>query len=279
MPHFATPTTVTKVPKTEQRPPVLSVRDVSVVREGRTTLDRVTLEIHDGERWVILGPNGCGKTTLLRLMSLHLHPSSGDVSVNGELLGTFDVRRVRTRLAHVSASFATELRPALTAHDAVMTAAHGALETWWHEYTDDHRAKATSCLDAMGIAHLAASPLSALSSGELQRVLIARALMCDPMALLFDEPTARLDLGGREHVVGILDGFARSHPRLPMITVTHHVDEIPVTTTHCALMRHGRIVSAGHVDDSLTSGALSDCFGMRLRLERRPNGRRTAYAI
>lgn len=277
MPHFATPTTVTKVPNHNQQAPVLGVRGVSVVREGRTTLDAVSLDVFNGERWVVLGPNGCGKTTLLRVMSLYLHPSSGVVSVNGSPLGTFDVRAVRTRLAYVSASFATELRPALAAHDAVVTAVHGALETWWHEYTDDHHARADACLKQMRIAHLSRSPLSDLSSGELQRVFIARALMCDPLVLLFDEPTARLDLGGREHVVGILDDFARMHPRLPTVTVTHHVDEIPVTTTHCALMRDGRIVSAGPIDDTLTGDSLSDCFAVRLRLETRPNGRRTAY--
>lgn len=267
------------MPNTDQRPSVLTVRNASVVREGRITLDSVSLDVHHGERWVILGSNGCGKTTLLRLLSLYLHPSSGDVLINGEALGTFNVRNVRPRLAYVSASFATELRPALTSHEAVMTAAYGALETWWHDYTDSDHARATSCLARMEVDHLTASPLSDLSSGELQRVLIARALMCDPLALLFDEPTARLDLGGREHVVGILDDFARSHQHLPMITVTHHVDEIPVTTTHCALMKNGRIIAAGLIDDTLTDANLSECFDMPLRIEYRPNGRRTAYAL
>lgn len=242
-------------------------------------LNRATITIHEGERWAILGPNGCGKTTLLRVLALYLHPSSGEVLVNNQRLGTFDVRSVRTRLAYVAASFATELRPALTAHEVVVTAAHGALETWWHEYSDEHHARADACLADMGISHLADSSLSTLSSGEVQRVLIARALMCDPIALLFDEPTARLDLGGREQVVGILDEFAHSHPQLPTVTVTHHVDEIPVTTTHCALMREGQIIAAGLIDDILTAESLSTCFDMKLKMEMRPNGRRVAYSL
>lgn len=269
---------MTQVPNPDQRVPVLSVVDASVVRDGRMVLDSVSITVHDGDRWVVLGPNGCGKTTLLRVMSLYLHPSRGEVCVGGAPLGTFDVRSVRARLAYVSASFATELRPALTAHEVVVTAVHGALETWWHDYGDPDHERADGCLAAMGIAHLSGSTLSTMSSGEVQRVLIARALMCDPLALLFDEPTARLDLGGREQVVGILDDVARSHRNVPTVTVTHHVDEIPVSTTHCALMRDGRIIAAGPVDETLTAVSLSECFGMDLVLEHRANGRRTAHA-
>jgi len=104
-------------------------------------------------------------------------------------------------------------------------------------------------------------------------------LMCDPIAILLDEPTARLDLGGREHVVRLLDDFSERHPDLPSITVTHHVDEIPRTTTHCALMREGRIQMSGPINDSLTSESLSECFGMPLVVEKRPNGRLGAYAL
>lgn len=251
---------------------------MSVVREGRTALDNVSLSVHTGERWVILGPNGCGKTTLLRVMSLYLHPSRGDVLVNGDALGTFDIRPVRPRLAHVSASLAGELRPQLTAHEAVVTARHGALETWWHDYTDGDHSRADECLAEMGVAHLSSTPLATMSSGETQRVLIARALMCDPIAVLFDEPTARLDLGGREQVVALLHEFALQRPDIPIVTVTHHVDEIPPSATHCALMKDGTVMASGAIDDVLTSADVSRCFGTDLVVQRRENGRRSAYA-
>jgi iron complex transport system ATP-binding protein len=102
--------------------------------------------------------------------------------------------------------------------------------------------------------------------------------MCDPLAILLDEPTARLDLGGREHVVRILDEFSQRHPELPTVTVTHHVDEIPTSTTHCALMKHGQLLVAGPLHGTLTTTTLSKCFGMPLVVERRPNGRLGAYA-
>jgi iron complex transport system ATP-binding protein len=278
MPYFATPTTVATMPKDNHGIPVIQATNVSVIRDTRTTVNAVSLSVNTSDRWVVLGPNGCGKTTLLKILSLYLHPSSGDIAVNGQTLGNFDIRPVRPRLAYVSASLATELRPALTSHEVVMSARYGALEVWWNDYSPDDHARAHECLAQLGVSHLAESPISLISSGELQRVLLARALMCDPIAILLDEPTARLDLGGREQVVRILDEFAQTNPQLPSVTVTHHVDEIPTSTTHCALMRDGSIVNAGPIRSTLTSQNLSECFGTPLALEQRPSGRWTAYA-
>jgi iron complex transport system ATP-binding protein len=276
--YFATRTTVDTMPTSNAAVPVIQATNVSVQRETRTTVDNVSLSVSAGEHWVILGPNGCGKTTLLQTMSLYLHPSSGDVIINGQALGTFDIRPVRPRLAYVSASLASELRTALTAHDVVLSAKHGALEVWWNEYSPQDHAHADACLHDLSVSHLASTPIAVLSSGELQRVLLARALMSDPLAVLLDEPTARLDLGGREHVVRILDEFSERHPELPTVTVTHHVDEIPMSTTHCALMHNGRVVTSGPLRETLTSQALSECFNMPLVVETRPNGRLGAYA-
>ncbi len=249
-----------------------------MIREGRRTVNDVSLQIHPGERWVILGPNGCGKTTLLRMLALYVHPSSGDIAVNSQRLGTFDIRPVRPRIAYVSASLASELRSELTARDVVVTAKNGALETWWHEYTNEDDLRAYQCLSEMKVEHLAQQPIATMSSGEVQRVLLARALMTSPIALLLDEPTARLDVGGREQVVRIVDEFSRNHPQLPIVTVTHHVDEIPISTTHCALMKNGELLVAGPIDATLTSHNVSHCFDTTLTVERRSNGRFVAYA-
>ena len=257
---------------------VIEAVGVSIIHGTRSTVDNVSLKVNPCDRWVILGPNGCGKTTLLRVMSLYLHPSKGDIRINGQTLGTFDIRPVRPRLAYVSASLASELRPALTSREVVMSAKNGALEVWWHEYDDVDKAKAMNCLHRMGVAMHADTPIGALSSGEQQRVLLSRALMTDPIAILLDEPSARLDLGGREHLVRILDEFSRDNPSLPSVVVTHHVDEIPASTTHCALMRDGVLLAAGLLEDTLTSANLSATFGMDLIVESRPNGRLGAYA-
>jgi iron complex transport system ATP-binding protein len=258
--------------------PVIEIDGVSIIHGKRATVDNVSITVQPHDRWVILGPNGCGKTTLLRVMSLYLHPSKGDVRINRHALGTFDIRPIRPRLAYVSASLASELRPALTALEIVMSAKNGALEVWWHEYDEADKRKARECLARMGVAQHANTPLGALSSGEQQRVLLSRALMTDPIAILLDEPSARLDLGGREQLVQILDEFSRENQTLPSVVVTHHVDEIPASTTHCALMRDGVLIASGPLNETLTSEHLTATFGMNLVVERRPNGRLGAYA-
>jgi hypothetical protein len=116
-----------------------------------------------------------------------------------------------------------------------------------------------------------------LSSGERQRVLLARTLMNDPGVVLLDEPTAALDLAGREELVGTLDALAQDPATPPVVMVTHHVEEIPASFTHALLLRDGRALAQGPIDEVLTADALGACFGLPLRLERR-DGRWLAWA-
>ena len=130
----------------------------------------------------------------------------------------------------------------------------------------------------MGVGRFAARPIGSLSSGERQRVLLARTLMNDPGILLLDEPTARLDLAGREQLVGALDDLAGDAEAPPLVLVTHHVDDIPPRMTHAALLRAGRVLRAGPIAEVLDGPALSACFGLDLTLERRADGRFSAWA-
>ena len=263
-------------------PPALQLTDISFVRDERVILDRVNLTVESGQNWLVLGANGSGKTTLVRIAAMYEHPTRGEVAVLGETLGRTDVRTLRRRIGYVSASFASELRPALPARDVVMTAKNAALEPWWHQYDDADRSNAEACLARMRIAHLADRSFGTLSSGEQQRVLLARSTMNDPAVVLLDEPSARLDLGGREELVGALNEIIASQTSRPdappVVLVTHHIDEVPVGMTHVLLLRGGRLLEAGPIDDVLTAESLSECFGVSLHLERRPNGRLTAWS-
>jgi iron complex transport system ATP-binding protein len=256
----------------------LVLDDVSFVRDGRHILDHVSWAVHADQRWLVLGANGSGKTTLVRIASMNEHPSSGSVRVLGETLGSTDVRVLRRRIGVMSAAVAAQLRPGLSSRDVVVTARYAALEPWWHRYTESDYERARECLDLMGVGRHAERSFGSLSSGEQQRVLLARALMNDPALIMLDEPASRLDLGGREQLIDALTELTTSPEAAPLVLVTHHVDEIPPGMTHALLLRDGAVLAAGPIDEVLTSEWLSKCFDVSLTIERRPDGRFTAWS-
>ena len=256
---------------------VLALRGVRLVADGRVILDDIDWEVREGERWVVLGRNGSGKTSIVRIAALYLHPSAGEVEVLGERLGRTDVRTLRTRVGFASSALSAQLRPGLPALDVVMTAKHAALEPWWHRYEEAERERARGLLDRMGVGGLAHRTLGTLSSGEQQRVLLARTLMTSPGLVLLDEPTAGLDLTGREELVAALAALAHDVTAPPAVLVTHHVDEIPPGFTHALLLRQGRVLVLGPLATTLTEANLSTCFDLPLRLQQR-GGRFSAWA-
>jgi iron complex transport system ATP-binding protein len=254
----------------------LRLRGVRLVRGATIVLDGIDLDVRHDERWAVLGPNGSGKTSLLRIASMWEHPSAGRVEVLGAELGRVDVRRHRARVGLASQATWDLLRPGLTVADAVLSARHGALETWWHDYDDADRAVATALLERFGVAHRGGHTLGTLSSGERQRVLLARAFSGQPGLVLLDEPTAGLDLGGREDLVARLSAVATDPGTPPTVLVTHHVEEVPPGTTHALLLRGGRTVARGPIGDVVTAESLGELFGLPLRLEHR-DGRLLAW--
>ena len=258
--------------------PVVDLRGASLVRGERQILAPLSWRVERDERWLVLGANGSGKTSLVKLCAMYEHPSTGVVRVLGEELGSTDVRALRRRIGYSSAAMFAQLRPGLACIDVVMTAKHAALEPWWHHYDDADRIRAGQCLERMGVRRFGDCPIGSLSSGEQQRVMLARTLMNDPGVLLLDEPSARLDLGGREQLVAALAELTLDPSAVPIVLVTHHLDEVPPGCTHVLMLRDGIVVARGPIDAALTSRSLSDCFDVELELQRRPDGRLAAWA-
>lgn len=252
--------------------------DAATVRRGDTVLlDAVDWRVELDERWVVLGPNGAGKTTLLRLAGAELHPTSGTVFVLGERMGRVNVFELRTRIGLTSANLGVRIPGDEIVSDVVVSAGYGVLGRWREEYENDDTGRARQLLDQLGMGPLAGRAYGTLSEGERKRTLIARALMTDPELLLLDEPAAGLDLGGREDLVTQLADLADDPYAPASVLVTHHVEEIPPNYSHGLLLREGRVVAAGLLDEVMTSEPLSETFGLPLTVERRGNGRFTAY--
>ncbi len=258
-------------------PASLQLRNVSRVIDGNTVLRDIDWTVDADQRWIVLGRNGSGKSTLIRIASLYLHPTTGTVSVLGETLGHTDIRSLRTRVGLMSASLGEQFRNELTATEVVMTAKNGALEPWWHSYVAADKAHAVDLLDRLRCTDLVDRSVGSLSSGERQRVMVARSLMTRPELLLLDEPTASLDLAGREELLASLRDLAMDAGSAPMVLVTHHVEEIPEGFSHVLMLKHGAPIAAGPLEKVLTAESLSDCFGLAIELEFR-NGRWSAFA-
>jgi iron complex transport system ATP-binding protein len=248
--------------------PILQLRDVSFRRNDRELLRHIDLAIFPAERWVLLGPNGAGKTSLIRIAGLFEFPTTGTVDLLGCRAGRVDLRELRPRVGFNSPALTDLLRPELSAVDLVTSAIHGSLVPWWTQVTDADRAEALHQLGRVGCAALAEQTYGTLSSGERQRVLLARTLVTRPELLLLDEPGATLDLVGREQLIETLDRLAGEPTSPPMLLVTHHVEQIPASFTHAMLLRDGAIVRCGPIDAVLTAEHLTTCYGLPLQIDR-----------
>jgi iron complex transport system ATP-binding protein len=250
---------------------------VSIVRGGSTLLDDITVQIDETDRWVVIGPNGAGKTTLLQVLGAQIHPTGGVAGLLGEVLGTVDVFELRPRIGITSAALAERIPRSERVHDVVVSASYAVLGRWREDYDELDHQRADELLEQLGIGGLVDRTFGTLSEGERKRVQIARALMTDPELLLLDEPAAGLDLSGREALVRTLSELAQDPYAPASVLVTHHVEEIPVGITHALLLKGGRLVAAGPVDDTLTAENLSATFDLPLALSR-SDGRWAARA-
>lgn len=258
---------------------VIFLDHVTTLRGGRPTLDDVTFEVMEGESWVVMGPNGAGKSTLLSICATISKPSHGTATILGHRVGTIDVAELRRHIGYVTSHH--QLEWPMTARDVVLTSFTNSVETPMRWYpTAQQTAAADAQLAHFGLAHVADTNWSRLSQGELGRTFLARAALSNPKLLLLDEPAAGLDLAAREQLLEIIASLgdaarAQGHP-LTSVIVTHHLEELPVSATHAALLKNGRIVHRGPVDEVITSANISEVFETPVKVEHHEDGRWSA---
>jgi iron complex transport system ATP-binding protein len=246
---------------------VFQAVSVDLVRDSRLLLDGVNVTIRAGEHWALLGPNGAGKSTLLRIMATYEHPSRGHVEVLGHRLGRVNVFALRPLIGHVSAHHPVD--PQRTVREVVLTGTTGTIQLVpRREISCAELEHAVALIELLGLADRAEARWQVLSQGERSRTLIARGLMAQPRLLLLDEPAAGLDVAGREQLLASVDDLRRREPAIASVLVTHHLEELPVSTTHAMLLRDGRLLAAGVADEVLTTERVSACFGHPVSVSR-----------
>ena len=246
---------------------ILQLSDISVRRGDRVILGPLNWQVLEGQRWVILGPNGAGKTTLLQICSSLIHPTTGEIHILGEKLGRVDVFELRTRIGLTSSALVEQISPDELVMDVVLTAAYAMFGRWQEKYDLWDESRAMALLTALGVRELGERLFGSLSEGEKKRVQIARALMADPELLLLDEPASSLDLGGREDLLRRIESLSKDPLAPATVIVTHHIEEIPVGTTHALLLRDGVAVAQGEVVSVITDQNLTQAYGLAITVQ------------
>ena len=255
---------------------VIEVEGVDLwLEDGVSLLAGIDWTVRPGEQWALLGPNGSGKSSLLSIVGARRFPSRGKVSVLGEQFGKTSMWDLRERIGVVDPASPTY--DWFTVEEIVLTGLTGTVQPRWDCYGDADRIKAAAMLAEVGFDVAPDREIKSCSQGERQRVRIARALMSNPPLMLLDEPCTGLDLPAREAMLATLARLAANRPELATVFVSHHLEELPSTTTHALLLRDGRVVASGAVDEVVTSACASACFGLPVTVAR-AEGRWTARA-
>ena len=246
---------------------ILDLQDATVRRGASEILSNVSWRVSAGERWIVMGSNGAGKTSLMQVCSGFMHPTTGTAKILGYELGRTDVRELRTLVGISSAAVVALLPPQETVLDSILTSAYGISGRWRERYYQVDRDRAHALMADWGLTSFANRRIGNLSEGERKRVQIARALMCDPELLILDEPAAGLDVGGREDLISRLAALAAEENSPSLVLVTHHVEEIPPNFTHALLLKSGQVSAHGELTEVIASEPMSIAFGLPLAVE------------
>jgi iron complex transport system ATP-binding protein len=255
--------------------PVLELVEATVVKDGRSVLDHLSLTIAPGQHTAIIGPNGAGKSILVSLLTQEqrpIAPTNGTPPVRVFGRHNWDLFELRSQLGIISADLHQHFvngnsEGSITAEAAVVSAflsSYGILR--YGTVTDVMRRRAADALEAAGASQLSTRTLDEMSSGEARRVLLARALATSPRALVLDEPTTGLDLIARHSFMETVRRLARDGTTV--ILITHHIEEIFPEIERVILLREGRILADGPAAANLTDARLSQLFGCAVAVER-----------
>ncbi|WP_307975996.1 ABC transporter ATP-binding protein [uncultured Streptococcus sp.] len=238
---------------------VISLKHVSLRRQGKTLLKDLNWQVKKGERWAILGLNGSGKSTLLKMIMAEYFPSEGEIAVLGSRFGKGDITEIRTKIGVVGSFISERLSGGMLAEKIVLTGKYKS-SILYKAYSEEELEEARQMLCSLGGDHLIGRIYASLSQGEKQLLLIARSLMEDPEIIILDEATTGLDLFAREKLLAQVDRIADLPHAPTVLYVTHHAEEITDKMEHILLLRKGKIVAQGRKEDIITPEVLENFY-------------------
>ena len=246
------------------------IDNVSLVRDGRKVLDDFSWHIGQGEKWLLMGLNGAGKSTVLNMISGYLWPTEGRIEVLGEEFGTCELAELRKRIGYVGAYMEDMVYP----QDSVLEVVIGGIYAkigFWGEISEKDRIAAMESLNLAKGLHLANRTFGQLSQGEKMRALIARAMVSGHDIVILDEPCSGLDPLAREDFLQAVDGMCEACPSMTLIMVTHHMEEITASFTHALLLKNGTVYAQGEMDTVLCDKKISGLFDRQAHIGRYEN--------
>ncbi len=245
--------------------PLIEIADATVSRDGRPILENVSLTVRAGENVAILGPNGAGKSSLIKLVTREYYPEAGEGKMPVKVLGnaSWNVSELRRLFGIVTPDLQKACDKEITGYETVLSGFFSSIGVYIHQdITEEMRTKAEQTLDLLGITGLAEKTLAKMSPGEARKVLIARALVNDPEALILDEPTAGLDMKASHEFMKTLGKIAASGRNI--ILITHRINEVLPEIQRVVMIKEGRIFFDGPKKDALTSEKVSALFDIDL---------------
>jgi iron complex transport system ATP-binding protein len=250
-------------------PELLELQNITVMRGENVALHNLSLRIGAGEHVAILGPNGCGKSTLIKTITRDCYPLANpesSVKIMGEAI--WNVFDLRSLLGIVSNDLMQQCTREITGYDIVLSGFFSSIGIWPnHHVTDAMRGRADEVLALLEAPHLAVKPVDEMSSGEARRMLIGRALVHNPRALLLDEPSTSLDLFAQHELRETVRRLAQSG--MGILLVTHHLADIIPEIDRVIFMRAGRVAGDGPKREMLTAASLKGLFGVDVELAER----------
>ncbi len=245
--------------------------DHAMVRRGTTTaLDNVSISVAVRENVAIIGPNGSGKSTLIKTITRECYAVSNSDRPSVRIMGetSWDVARLRSMLGIISLDLQQICERPISGRDIVISGFFSSIGLYAHQdVTEQMRKRAESLLEMLEISHLADRQMTDMSAGQARRVLIARALVHDPVALVLDEPTASLDPSATRKFLKTLSTIARAGKSI--IMVTHHINDIIPEIDRIIMIKDGRVFADGPKKDLLNEDLLSELFSMPVRIHER----------